>query len=98
MDLARNVLQDVKFLSNESLFPYIKSINLSGNQIESLPIIELRKIARLNLNNNAITTLEDFDGHKKLEVLELRGNKISTLKGLTRLESLRELYIAENRL
>ncbi len=41
-------------------------------------------------------SLEDFDGHPKLEVLELRGNKITSLSGIKNAISLRELYIADN--
>ena len=37
---------------------------------------------------------EDFDGHHKLEVLELRFNKIKSLKGLQKSIALREVYLA----
>lgn len=85
-------------MSNSTAFPYVKTLNLSGNKIDSLPPIELRNLTHLNLNNNVINNLEDFYGHKKLQILELRGNKLKDLKGLVRLDSLKELYVAENNL
>jgi len=40
--------------------------------------------------------LEDFDGHTALVTLELKGNKISSLKGLAKAKVLKNLYLADN--
>jgi len=82
LNLSRNLINDGRFMSNGANFPYLKSLNLANNKLKVLPSLMLENVVHLNLNNNLITHLEDFDGHAKLEVLELRGNKISKLKGL----------------
>lgn len=96
LELARNQLHNANFLSRESVFPYLKYINLQGNKITALPAVALRNLRRLNLNQNVIATLEDFDGHPVLEILELRANKLKSLKGLKNVPGLSELYVAEN--
>ena len=59
-----------------------------GNKIEALPIIASRNLRKANFNFNQIKSLEEFDGHNKLEILELRGNKIVSLNGLKKIEKL----------
>jgi Leucine-rich repeat (LRR) protein len=61
-------------------------------------MVKLPNLQKANFNNNAIVTLEDFDGHNKIQVIELRGNKLKSLKGLKKLLRLKELYIAENQI
>ena len=81
---------------NPTVFPYLKEINLSSNKLKMLPSIELSRLISINLNNNIITSLEDFNGHPTLETLELRGNKITSLKDLKKVPSLKQLYLADN--
>jgi len=53
----------------------------------------------LNLNDNFIEKLEAFEGHPKLKILELRGNKIANLATISaNLPELRELYLANNKI
>ena len=94
LNLARNQLESASFLSRDVAFPYLKSINLLGNKIESLPAIASKNLRMINLNFNLIANLEDFEGHPLLEVIELRGNKLKSLKGLGNLPALRELFVA----
>lgn len=96
LNLSRNIVTDGRFLSNSTIFAFVKTLNLSFNKLKSLPAINLNNIIHLNLTGNEIVSLEDFDGHPKLEVLELRGNKITSLSGIKNAISLRELYIADN--
>ncbi len=79
-------------------FPYLKKLNLQGNKIVSLAAINLQNLLHINLNNNSISSLDDFEGHAKLEVLELRKNKLTNLKGLANLANLKQLYLADNQL
>ncbi len=66
---------------------------MSGNKIIDLPSLYLRSIRHLNLNFNAIASLQDFDGNSTLEILELNGNKIKSLKGLAKAKNLKELHL-----
>lgn len=66
LNLSRNCIRDGNFLSNHALFPYVKTINLSNNKIKALPAVQLIRLTHLNLNNNEITGLEDFDGNPTL--------------------------------
>ena len=67
----------------------MKVINLLGNKIEKLPCISSKNLIHINLNYNVINSLEEFDGHLHLEIFELRGNKIKSLKGLKKIPKLR---------
>ena len=42
--------------------------------------------------------MENFGGHAKIKILELRRNKISSMQGLAGMAELAELYIAENKI
>lgn len=69
LELTRNLLTNAGFLSREGVFPYLKEINLQGNKITSMPTIMLRSLRRLNMNNNLINSVQDFEGHPVLEIL-----------------------------
>ena len=98
LNLSRNQITSIGFLAREAVFPYMKVINLLGNRIEKLPSVSSKNLIHINLNYNVINGLEEFDGHPLLQILELRGNKIKSLKGLKKIPKLRELYVAENEL
>ena len=57
LNLSRNCITDGRFLSNPSLFPYVKNLNLSNNKIKALPSVQLVRIINLNLNHNEICSL-----------------------------------------
>ena len=76
----------------------MKKLNLQGNKITALAPINLRNLVHVNLNNNRIISLDDFEGHAKIEVLEVRKNRLMSLKGLGNMASLKELYLADNQL
>lgn len=98
LNLSRNLISDSKFLANESDHPYLLILNLANNKINELGAIGFCKLKHLNLNSNLIVTLEYFEGHTCLEVLELRGNKIHSLKGLRKVIRLTALYLADNQI
>jgi Leucine-rich repeat (LRR) protein len=39
INLSRNLISDGRFLSNPSIFSFLKSMNLSNNKLKSLPAI-----------------------------------------------------------
>lgn len=61
-----------------------------------MPVIVIRSLRKINLNNNLIKNLDDFDGHQILEIIQLRGNKLKNLKGMRKLPNLKQLFLAEN--
>ena len=98
LNLENNLINDIKFLMMSDSFPYLKKLNLQGNKVTALLTINLPNLVHVNLNNNKIISIDDFQGHAKIQVLELRKNKLTSLKGLANLASLRELYLADNQL
>jgi Leucine-rich repeat (LRR) protein len=98
INLENNLLTDVRFLMTAEAFPYLKKVNLQGNKVTALTPFNLPNLVHVNLNNNKILSLDDFEGHPKIEVLELRKNRLTSLKGLANMASLRELYLADNQL
>lgn len=66
MNLENNHLSDVKFLMSSDAFPYLKKINLQGNKITALTPVNLRNLVHLNLNNNRIISLDEFEGHERI--------------------------------
>lgn len=42
--------------------------------------------------------MENFGGHPKIKVLELRRNKIASLQGLAGMAELTHFYVAENKI
>ena len=55
-------------------------------------------LTELYLTENKIEKMENFGGHAKIKILELRRNKISSMQGLGGMAELAELYIAENKI
>ena len=58
--------------------------------------LALPRLKHLNLNDNKISNCSQFRGHYTLEILEIRRNKLTTFEGLNNMQSLKELYCAEN--
>lgn len=56
--------------------------------------MHLPKLRRLNLIENEIASVEDFEGHLNLEILELGKNKLKNTDGLGRMPQLKvfEIY------
>lgn len=69
LNLSRNCISEGRFLYNPGVFPYLKHINLSNNQLKGLPCVELPRVLTLNISNNLIASVSDFDGHPTLETL-----------------------------
>ena len=71
-------------LSKESLHSTVLSVDLSNNQLMSLPP-SLRKLAKLrilNLRDNEFTELnvEDVIGFTEIQTLDIRGNPFKCVK------------------
>ena len=102
--LIKNYLlsKDINDILNLGLFKYslpkIIKINLTANNIESIPDIfnSLKELKILILNNNKIEKITNLENLTKLEILELRGNKINKVEGLNNLTNLTKLTLSCN--
>ena len=92
---TENLIEDISFLSQD-VNSYLQVLILNQNKIKSLPPITPPILRHLNLNENEIETCADFTGHQRLEVLELRKNKIKNWDGLGNMPKLNALYLGEN--
>jgi len=79
--------------------PYLQQADFANNKIASLEGIEHDLLETLNLNSNDISAIEGLNPCKlgNLTQLELRGNKLTSTKGLL-LPNLKKLYLAENQI
>jgi len=98
LDLSKNNILKLDGFDDEFAFQYLQKVNLSSNKISELSQIKLKSLYHLNLNDNSIATANQFKGHDKLKILELRKNKLKSLEGIENMKELTELYIAENEL
>lgn len=73
-------------------------IDLSYNKIQILPdsINQLVKVAKINLAHNKISQIDNLSGMKNLRTLNLRFNRIATIK--TNAANLQNLYLTNNRI
>jgi leucine-rich repeat protein SHOC2 len=78
----------------------LKSLNLSGNLIETIPkeISELKNLESLDISGNQIKTIpKEFTELKNLKSLYLSRNKIDTIsKEFKELKNLKSLYLSGN--
>lgn len=73
-------------------------VDLSYNKINSLPlsINELSKLAKMNLSNNKIQAVPDLSGMANLRTLNLKNNRIATIK--SNAPNLQNLFLTSNRI
>lgn len=79
---------------------YLQLIDLSYNKINAFDGLDQPKLKCLNLNHNKLNNLDSMlmDTFTNLQVLELRNNQFTSLKGLVPLKSLKKLYLAQNKI
>eukprot|EP00828_Plagiopyla_frontata_P016847 TRINITY_DN2203_c0_g1_i2.p1 TRINITY_DN2203_c0_g1~~TRINITY_DN2203_c0_g1_i2.p1 ORF type:complete len:395 (-),score=106.09 TRINITY_DN2203_c0_g1_i2:41-1225(-) len=96
LNASKNAITDIQFLQKEGILQYLQIVNLSGNKIQQFGKLQLPRVRKLNLSDNRIKSVAQFEGHGKLELLELRKNKLKTLDGIQQCPCLEELYVDEN--
>jgi Leucine-rich repeat (LRR) protein len=79
----------------------IRTLNISFNKISELSFLDnLINLEILYASDNEISSITSMVGLGNLRILEIQRNKISynlsTMKTLSNLKSLRELYIVDN--
>lgn len=82
-----------------SLFTNYKNIDLTGQNLETLELLEgMKDLTNLNLNNNELT-LEDEESQEILQnmtnltILQLSNNKITNIVAINSLKNLTYLYL-----
>ena len=102
--LVKNYItaNDLNEILNLEMFKFslnkIIKINLTANDLESIPIVfkSLPELKILILNNNKIQKISNLENLIKLEKLELRGNKITKIENLNDLQNLKKLTLSCN--
>ncbi|XP_023244888.1 protein artichoke [Copidosoma floridanum] len=105
LPMNRIIALPVSLSSGSLALPLLRTLDLSANGIEHLPIGALSglpSLRKLNLGFNALAAIEEgsFDGLGRLEQLDLKYNRIGQLHGrcFRPLRSLLELSLRGNRL
>lgn len=105
LNAKRNNISSLKSFNREPAegeeVEYWKSlqwIDLSGNKISELGPIKAPNLLHLDLSQNDIKKLEHFDGHSKLEHLDLSSNGISDTTSISKMPALKTLYMSFNRI
>ncbi|CAJ1398255.1 unnamed protein product [Effrenium voratum] len=98
LSLAKNSIVSLKsWDSEEAVFPNLKELDLSENQLPTLGPLPFQALVALRLARNEITSCE-LGGHEKLQTLDLSSNKLTSLAGLGALPSLKLLNASGNEL
>lgn len=101
LDLSKNKIKEYKVLKeNTSNLAFMRTINLSDNQLRELSDFPQQRLCSVNLTNNKIETCGDFNGAvcKSVTKLDLTKNRLENLKGLSCMPALLELNLSENRI
>ena len=105
LNAKRNNISSLKSFNREPAgeeeVEYWKSlqwIHLAGNKISELGSIKAPNLLHLDLSQNDIKKLEHFDGHARLEYLDLSSNGISDTTSISKMPNLKNLYLSFNRI
>jgi len=88
----------MKILFDSNALNFLGEINLSKNKITQMGKIIVPRLFKLNLDENQINSCESFTGHDNLQVLMLKKNKLSNMKGISNCKKLKILYVNENQI
>jgi Ca2+/Na+ antiporter len=81
----------------QKVFRYIKTLDLSYNQIAKIEVPEkFEKLEDIYLNHNRIVEISGLENIKDIRVLTLNNNYIQEIKGLDNLKNLESLNLSDN--
>jgi len=81
----------------QKVFRYIKTLDLSYNQITKIEVPEkFEKLEDIYLNHNRIVEISGLENLKDIRVLTLNNNYIQEIKGLDNLKNLEALNLSDN--
>ncbi|KAK9456550.1 hypothetical protein V1511DRAFT_456491 [Dipodascopsis uninucleata] len=102
LSLADNGISSVSSESMEPLAESLVSLDLSNNMLFSIPeaLSRLSRLSSLNISYNQIVSLHSLSHYPlpAITILNLRGNKITSLVGLDRILSLERVDLRDNAL
>ena len=81
----------------QKVFRYIRTLDLSYNQITKIEVPEkFEKLEDIYLNHNRIVEISGLENLKDIRVLTLNNNYIQEIKGLDNLKNLESLNLSDN--
>ncbi|EQC34689.1 hypothetical protein SDRG_08006 [Saprolegnia diclina VS20] len=104
LNLENNLITDISGIEK---LPKLRGLNLSSNRIERLShagphtgVLACPKLENLQLAHNLITDMTQLGLHhlQELKILNLEGNDITQIAGLTHAHELRELILSKNKI
>lgn len=99
LNVSNNKIPDISILhDNGGNLTFLGKADFSKNKLTKMSRIDVPRLYRLNLDENQIDSCSDFGGHPVLEVLTLRKNKLTHLKGISNCAGLKTLYLNENQI
>jgi len=95
LSLARNQLTEVPSIPG---YTTLVQLNLSCNQLESLPYLELQALQHFYLNGNKISSFPSFSGLPNLEDLDVGENDLTEVPDFSKIPRLERLDLIRNSL
>jgi len=96
INASENAIETVEILENKGTLQNLRTLDLSKNKLTRLPKVCLRRLTRLNVKENEISSVEGFVDCYNLSIIEFRTNKLTNLKGFENIPNLKGLFVAEN--
>jgi len=91
--LADNSIRSIDCWRADQLL-HLRFLDLSNNQLQSLPSLKLPALRKASFAGNQISTCEGFLGHPRLMQLDLSGNCLPSLAGVGDMPCLQTLSVA----
>lgn len=102
LNLARNLITNLQAWAppeeGQEVFPFLRELDLSDNQLTALPPLPYKALQKVSLARNEIGSIQEFGGHAEIRELDLSGNKLPDLAGLAGLPALTKLEVSSNAL
>jgi len=104
LDLSSNNISSIKDWypaegDTQPLLPSLTHLDLSHNRFDRLPPLSMKSLRVANFSHNEILSCPEFQGHDKLEILNLSANKLfENLTNVAGLPSLTKLDVSSNEL
>lgn len=76
----------------------LQDLKLARNQLNTVDIGQLPSLRVLDVDQNSITSINNIESHKRLEVLSWREQRIETALRYQQCRNVRELYLSGNSL
>ena len=97
IDASVNEIKDIEVFNNPDRFQFLQILNLKTNKIRVLPEMQATNLFQIDLSENKVKDCSNFKGLPNLRKLN-NNNKLTSLKGLDNLPSLRKLRLRTNKI